>query len=45
MIVNDEENNDDDEKEEEHWAGNNAHQLHGPPHGGVLRLLEVTWGR
>lgn len=45
MIVNDKENDDDDEKQEEHWAGNDAHQLHGAPHGGVFRLLEMTWGR
>lgn len=45
MVVNDQENNDDDEKQEEHGAGNDADQLHGAPHGRVLRLLEVTWVR
>lgn len=43
MIVDDQEDYDDDEEEEEDGAGDDSDQLHGAPHGGVLRLLEVSW--
>lgn len=43
VIVDDQEDDDDDEEEEEDGAGDDADQLHRAPHGGVLRLLEVSW--
>lgn len=43
VVVDDQEDDDDDEEEEEDRAGDDADQLHRAPHGGVLRLLEVSW--